>query len=123
LLHQLYGEDGEQGEVEGVRYLNIVTSHDDMVTPFTNGVMTIPEESKDTLEATPSHSWQLQNLIIESHCDFNPDYSNHFGIFQSPFAFHATDIFLSSSSESDFTSLLDSGAISCTLDPESPHSD
>ncbi|KAF9902650.1 hypothetical protein EC991_004707 [Linnemannia zychae] len=135
LLLELYGGDGAQGEVKGVRYLNIITSRDDMVTPFTNGVMTIPDAPKATVaapgeeedeeegtsipETVPSHSWQLQNLVIENHCAFNPDHSNHFGIFQSPFAFHATNAFLSSYSDSDSAPLLDSNAIPCTLDPES----
>ncbi|KAF9127635.1 hypothetical protein BGX30_014714 [Mortierella sp. GBA39] len=114
LMKALYGDDNLQGEVPGVRYLNIVTSRDDMVTPFTNGVMTIPEVSESTdvarVEIEAEAPW-LQNLVIENHCDVNPEYSNHFGIFQSPFAFHATDAFLSSDSGT-----LDA-TIPCTLDP------
>ncbi|KAF9117869.1 hypothetical protein BGW39_001712, partial [Mortierella sp. 14UC] len=123
LLLQLYGENGAQGEVEGVRYVNIVTSRDAMVTPFTNGIMAIPEPPKNVAaeaQAETIPSRQLQSLAIENHCAFNPDHSNHFGIFQSPFAFHATNAFLSSFPEGDSASLLDPSAIACTLDPESP---
>lgn len=121
LMKSLYGDDGLQGEVPGVRYLNIVTSRDEMVTPFTNGVMTIPEAPESTstdvtrVEVEAEAPW-LQNLVIENHCDFNVEHSSHFGIFQSPFAFHATNAFLSS----------DSGAldatIPCTLDPDTSSS-
>ena len=34
LIKALYGDDGLQGEVLSVRYLNIVTSRDAMVTPL-----------------------------------------------------------------------------------------
>ncbi|KAG0378778.1 hypothetical protein BGX24_002817 [Mortierella sp. AD032] len=131
LLQQLYGQDGLKGEVEEVRYLNIITSRDDMVTPFTNGVMAIPDESQmevvteqeDTtskVQVRPRSSSLMQNLVIENYCDYNPDHSNHFGIFQSPFAFHATNTFLSSA---DSSSMLDTNNIlPCTLDPESPAS-
>ncbi|OAQ30310.1 alpha/beta-hydrolase [Linnemannia elongata AG-77] len=101
LMKALYGDDGLQAEVPGVRYLNIVTSRDNMVTPFTNGVMTFPEALESTsverVGVEAKAPW-LQNLVIENHCDFNPEHSNHFGIFQSPFAFHATNAFLSSDS-------------------------
>ncbi|KAF8927966.1 hypothetical protein BGZ47_001881 [Haplosporangium gracile] len=112
LMQALYGEDGLQGEVPGVRYLNIVTSRDDIVTPFTNGVMTISEapESTDAVKVKVE-ALRLQNLVIENHCGINPDYSNHFGIFQSPFAFHATNAFLSSNPNT-----LDA-TIPCTLNP------
>ncbi|KAG0277425.1 hypothetical protein BGZ96_002858, partial [Linnemannia gamsii] len=115
-MQKLYGDDGLQGEVPGVRYLNVITSRDEAVTPFINGVMEIPEPPKfneafgvarTEIEASP----QLQNLVIENHCDFNPNQSDHCGLFQSPFAFHATNAFLSS----------DSGAIDtdipCTFNP------
>ncbi|KAG0275246.1 hypothetical protein BGZ95_009032 [Linnemannia exigua] len=133
LLQQLYGQDGLQAEVEGVRYLNIVTSRDNVVTPFTNGVMTIPDESskevvkerQDTankVQVNSSHprprsSSLLQNLVIENHCAYNSVHSDHCGIFQSPFAFHATNAFLSSDG---LSSTLDTNnVIPCTLDPES----
>ncbi|KAG9061562.1 hypothetical protein KI688_007141 [Linnemannia hyalina] len=119
LMKALYGDDSLQGEVPGVRYLNIVTSRDDMVTPFTNGVMTVPEVTKSTdvarVKIEADAPW-LQNLVIENHCDVNPNYSNHFGIFQSPFAFHATNAFLSSDSGT-----LDA-TIPCALDPDTSSS-
>lgn len=119
LMKALYGDDGLQGEVPGVRYLNIVTSRDEMVTPFTNGVMTIPEAPKSPdvarVEVEAEAPW-LQNLVIENHCDFDPEHSSHFGIFQSPFAFHATNTFLSSDSGT-----LDA-TIPCTLDLDSSSS-
>lgn len=115
-MQRLYGDDGLQGEVPGVRYLNVITSRDEAVTPFINGVMSIPEPPKfneafgvarTEVEASP----QLQNLVIENHCAFNPNQSHHCGLFQSPFALYATNAFLSS----------DSGAIDtdipCTFNP------
>ncbi|KAF9921295.1 hypothetical protein FBU30_008709 [Linnemannia zychae] len=122
LLKALYGRDGLQGEVPGVQYLNIVTNHDNIVTPFTNGIMTLPESksnskpksksasTSDTNTTDLDTSLKLKNLVIEDYCDYNPEYSSHCGIFQSPFAFHATNAFLS-------TGLMDLDAVSlsCTL--------
>ncbi|KAG0290711.1 hypothetical protein BGZ97_006110 [Linnemannia gamsii] len=102
-MQELYGDDGLQAEVPGVRYLNVITNRDRAVTPFTNGVMDIPEPpkfkgvngaTKTEVEAPPL----LQNLVLENHCDSNPDQSDHCGIFQSPFALHATYAFLASDS-------------------------
>ncbi|KAF9090932.1 hypothetical protein BGX23_005609 [Mortierella sp. AD031] len=125
-MQDLYGEDGLQAEVPGVRYLNIVTSRDDAVTPFTNGVMTIPEpKSKPESSPKPNNNDEagvehavldVQNLVIENHCDFNPEKSRYSALFTNPFAFHATDTLLSSDSNT-----LDT--ISCIFDsPTTPTS-
>lgn len=67
--------------------------------------MTIPEPPESTdvvrVKVEAEAPW-LHNLVIE----------NHFGIFQSPFVFYATNAFLSSVSGT-----LDA-TIPCTLDPD-----
>ncbi|KAI8603134.1 Alpha/Beta hydrolase protein [Dissophora ornata] len=104
LLNQLYA-DGQEA-VPGVRYLNLVTRNDQVVTPFSNGLMKIElEELPDDLVSNLRvHSDEgnakkttiaAKNLIIEDHCPDDKDHSNHFGIFQSSFVYFATDAFFS----------------------------
>ncbi|KAG0266349.1 hypothetical protein BG011_002468 [Mortierella polycephala] len=110
LMQELY-EDGYD-TVPGVRYLNIATRKDQIVTPYTNGLIDfkafqrhITHDSSD-----PSVAKAVQdskNLVIEDYCDKDPAYTNHFGLFRSPFAFHAIDAFLSPQYHD--------GVLSCTL--------
>ncbi|KAF9194893.1 hypothetical protein BGZ51_007113 [Haplosporangium sp. Z 767] len=110
LMQELYA-DGH-GIVPGVRYLNIATRKDQIVTPFTNGLTNFiamqrhtPHDSPDPRVAKAAQD--SKNLVIEDYCDKYPAYTNHFGLFRSPFAFHAIDAFLSPQYHN--------GVLSCTL--------
>ncbi|KAG0310107.1 hypothetical protein BGZ99_000672 [Dissophora globulifera] len=121
LLQALY-EDGQE-TVPGVRYLNLVTKHDGMVTPFTSGIMHLPASAsywkKETqnvfsqwihhllggnqdntdvaVAATEENSdtMESKNLIIEDHCPNDSSHANHFKLFQSAFVLSAADAFFS----------------------------
>ncbi|KAI8361114.1 hypothetical protein B0O80DRAFT_483449 [Mortierella sp. GBAus27b] len=89
VMKELYADDQET--VDGVRYLNLVTRNDEMVSPYSNGLMRL--EQVEGTEKSSSVSSESKNMIIEDYC---PDYhANHFRIFQSPFAFSAANAFFS----------------------------
>ncbi|KAF9277487.1 hypothetical protein BGZ68_009249 [Mortierella alpina] len=100
LLKALYADNEEI--VPGVRYLNILTREDQIVTPYTNGEMKLEDPHDiNTVNAEfaaaakePSPS---QNLIMEDYCleaETTAEYSNHFTLFRSPFAVTAAEAFL-----------------------------
>lgn len=98
ILKELYADDQET--VAGVRYLNLVTRHDEMVTPFTNGLMKLDQKeaegsqtSDDSQPASPLS--ESRNLVIEDYCPQDTFHANHFRLFRSPFAFSAADAFFS----------------------------
>ncbi|KAF9960443.1 hypothetical protein BGZ72_006979 [Mortierella alpina] len=95
LLKELYADNQET--VHGVRYLNILTREDQIVTPYTNGVMKLEEQDTDPKSARSARQeLPSQNLIIEDYCPVvDPaEHSNHFALFRSPFAATATEAFL-----------------------------
>ncbi|KAG0204716.1 hypothetical protein BGX28_003421 [Mortierella sp. GBA30] len=108
LLQELYA-DGQE-IVPGIRYLNILTENDQMVTPFTNGLMDLDSEP-DALVRTEEDVGQIQseNLILEDYCEQDSTHSNHFALFRSPFAFNAANAFLT-----DDNGSVKSNTLKCT---------
>ncbi|KAF9578706.1 hypothetical protein BGW38_005375 [Lunasporangiospora selenospora] len=113
LLSQLYYTKAGSAEygsgsdlVPHVQYLSILTNQDQLVTPYTNGLLSIPEAPKGD-ESTASSTSRMEldpvysskNLVLEDYCGMDPEHSNHFGLFQSPFALNAIDAFLTPPSQ------------------------
>ncbi|KAF9402801.1 hypothetical protein BGZ94_004827, partial [Podila epigama] len=119
---QLYADDIET--LPGIRYLNIVTRNDQIVTPFTRGLITKAAQKfrhaihkiEDTVnqhlsgqhplaqeedhdENDPPRelhmsSDDIQNIIFEEYCCTDILHANHFALFRAPFTFSAVDAFL-----------------------------
>ncbi|KAF9571390.1 hypothetical protein EC968_000656 [Mortierella alpina] len=111
LLNKLYEDDPEV--VPGVQYLNILTREDQIVTPYTNGVMKLedsPHVNDDNSNNDNSNSNSLtaedrteeqqrlsQNVFLEDYCPgLLPECSNHFALFRCNFAAIAAEAFLTS---------------------------
>ncbi|CAO3571671.1 unnamed protein product [Mortierella alpina] len=109
LLQELYA-DGQE-TVPGVRYLNILTREDQIVTPYTNGEMKLEDYHGNTNTNTSANTsanmttayavqqqqpqYPSQNVILEDYCPGSQtNYSNHFALFHSPFAATAAEALL-----------------------------
>ncbi|KAG0350245.1 hypothetical protein BG005_010210 [Podila minutissima] len=121
-MKELYENDQET--VPGVRYLNLLTRNDQLVTPFTRGLMKVTKsvkkgvkktvkkiekklqhplehgdqdenEDQDTPKDLVMKNDDIQNMVLEDYCDQDETHSNHFALFRAPFTFSAIDAFLS----------------------------